>query len=208
MTECTIVDYGMGNLGSIGNMLRKIGVDYCVSSEADEISESTRLILPGVGAFASGMDRLRERDLIASLEHAVLERRVPILGICLGMHLFTRKSEEGGGSGLGWIAADSVKFKSLVDASGRALKVPHMGWNRVNASPYSKLLADWDGDSRFYFVHSYHVKCDTPDLVAGDTLYGKPFTSSIGQDNIFGVQFHPEKSHKFGMRLLKRFASI
>jgi glutamine amidotransferase len=208
VTECTIIDYGMGNLGSIGNMLKKIGTEYRVSSEPDVIATSNRLILPGVGAFESGMENLRERGLIAPLERAVLERKVPILGICLGMHLFTRRSEEGGGEGLGWVAADSVKFRSLTDAAGRSLKVPHMGWNLLKIQPYSRLFEDWKGEARFYFVHSYHVSCDDPKLVAGETDYGGPFTSSIDQDNIFGVQFHPEKSHRFGMRLLTRFVSL
>lgn len=189
-------------------MLRKIGVSYCVSRDPDIISRADKLILPGVGAFGQGMENLQQMNLIPALEEAVIKNDVPILGICIGMHLFTRGSEEGEGAGLSWIAADSVKFSFEEEKPVKRMKIPHMGWNYVRPSASSKLYSGWEGDKRFYFVHSYHVVCDDPAIVASETQYGHPFTSSVEFGNIFGVQFHPEKSHKFGMELLTRFARI
>jgi glutamine amidotransferase len=197
-----IVDYGIGNLGSISNMLKRIGVLSCTCSDPHDIALADKLIFPGVGSFDNGMKNIKERGLLPILNERVLDKRVPILGICLGMQLMTRKSEEGNQSGLGWIDAETVKF-SFNDSLG--LKIPHMGWNSVKSIPGSALFNGIEADNRFYFVHSYHVVCDHPGNILGRTEYGFSFTSAVIKDNIYGVQFHPEKSHKYGMRLLQNY---
>lgn len=201
-----IVDYGVGNLGSIANMLKKIGATATIASDPAVIREADKLILPGVGAFDHGMENLSERGLIPLLNSVVLEKRIPVLGLCLGMQLLTTKSEEGQLPGLGWVDAETVRFK--FDETHAYLKVPHMGWNTLEICRSHPLFTDLESDSRFYFVHSYHVTCNREDEILAKTIYGYPFASVIGKDNIMGVQFHPEKSHKFGMNLLKNFAEL
>jgi len=200
-----IIDYGMGNLGSIANMLRKIGADAVISSAAADIRKAEKLILPGVGAFDNGMKNLRDRGLLPVLQDRVLSDKVPLLGICLGMQLLTKNSEEGTLDGLGWIDARTVRFKFSEEA---ALKVPHMGWNQIVASRDNPLTRNIGERPRFYFVHSYYVVCDRNEDVLTTTHYGYDFTSAVNRGNIYGVQFHPEKSHTFGMKLLKNFAEL
>jgi glutamine amidotransferase len=201
-----IVDYGMGNLGSISNMLKKIGIQSSISSDPRVIDEAEKLILPGVGAFDLGMKNITERGLLDSLNVQALERKKPILGLCLGMQLFTRASEEGHVQGLGWLDAKTVRFKfSAADAH---LKIPHMGWNTLQIRRSHPLLSDLGTDPRFYFVHSFHVQCSDNGKVLATTNYGYDFPSVVVQDNILGAQFHPEKSHKFGLRLLKNFTEL
>ena len=202
----TIIDYGMGNLGSILNMLKKVGVKARISSNADETASAEKLILPGVGAFDPAMRRLRESGLGDLLAEMVLGRKVPVLGLCLGMQLLTESSEEGNLSGLGWIKGETRRFRFNLDAP--ALKVPHMGWNTVSTNPAKPLVAGLYDPSRFYFVHSYHVELADSADAAGWTHYGYDFVSVIQKGHIMGTQFHPEKSHKFGMRLLKNFAEL
>ncbi|MGZ8422105.1 MAG: imidazole glycerol phosphate synthase subunit HisH [Acidimicrobiia bacterium] len=202
MTGCTVVDYGMGNVGSILNMLKRVGVPARVSSEAAEIAAAERLILPGVGAFDTGMQHLHESGLIDVLNHKVLEERVPTLGICLGMQLLMRTSQEGRHPGLGWIAGVTVGFP---DEGLGDLKVPHMGWNTVQVCRNDSLFQGLEQAARFYFVHSYYVVCDRDEDVLAWTTHGVRFASSVQQNNIVGTQFHPEKSHRFGMQLLKNF---
>lgn len=198
----TIVDYNMGNLGSILNMLKKIGQPARISADPAEIASAERLILPGVGAFDAGMANLERSGLIPLLNRRVLEERIPVLGICLGMQLMTRRSEEGTRSGLGWVDAEALRFRPE-DAS---LKVPHMGWNRVMPARPSPLTDELPEEPRFYFVHSFYVRCrDKPDVLL-TTPYGEAFASAFQHGNVWGVQFHPEKSHKFGMALLRNFA--
>lgn len=198
-----IVDYDVGNVGSIANMLRKIGADVAVSSSAADIEQADKIILPGVGSFDHGMRKLRERGLADLLQHVVRTRRTPVLGICLGMQLFAARSEEGVEPGLGWIDAEVVRFKFN---EGQAHKIPHMGWNTV------RLKAGVDSDfgiaedARFYFVHSYHFVCRDRAAVVGTTTYGYPFVSVVCQGRILGVQFHPEKSLRHGMALMRWFA--
>ena len=203
--QIVVVDCGMGNIGAIENMLRKIGVSCQTTSEPDRIGSASKLILPGVGAFTKGMQKLREFELIEPLNDAVLERGVPVLGICLGMHLLGCGSEEGPGAGLGWIDAKTVRFTFDPDRRGRRLKVPHMGWNTVDPNPNSRLLPPGGREKRFYFVHSYYVVCRDPAHSASTSHYGQDFSSSIQRENIYGVQFHPEKSHRHGMDLFRRF---
>jgi glutamine amidotransferase len=198
-----IVDYGTGNLCSILNMLKKVGAKGVISSDAVELRNADKLILPGVGAFDNAMGNLEKLGLIPILNELVVKGRKPILGICLGMQLLTHTSEEGKLPGLGWIDADTVRFR--FDERNR-LKIPHMGWNTIEQVKKSPLLDDADAEPRFYFVHSYHVVCRKEEDVLTKTTYGYDFISSVVKNNIAGVQFHPEKSHKFGMKLLSNFA--
>jgi glutamine amidotransferase len=200
----TIVDYGVGNLGSILNMLKKVGAKAQTSSDPAVLRQAEKLILPGVGAFDAGMKKLNEIGLVPVLNELVLEKKVPVIGLCLGMQLLTKSSEEGAEAGLGWIDAQTVRFK--FGPENAHLKVPHMGWNTLEICRPHPLVADLGPESRFYFVHSYHVVCaDEMDVVAY-TDYGCPLAAVIARGNIMGAQFHPEKSHKFGMQLLKNFA--
>jgi imidazole glycerol-phosphate synthase subunit HisH len=200
----TIIDYGIGNVGSIENMLRKIGVQAEVTSDLKLIAQAEKLILPGVGHFDFGMQKLQEYQLIDTLNQRVLQDGVPILGICLGMQLFTKSSEEGTQKGLGWVDAETKKF---VIPAGERLRVPHMGWNTLSKVTEPTLFADLDlDDARFYFVHSYYIKCNLISQEAAKTNYSIEFDAAFRNNNIFGVQFHPEKSHKYGMKVLGNFA--
>jgi glutamine amidotransferase len=201
-----VIDYGMGNVGSIVNMARVAGHDIVISDEASQIEKASKLILPGVGSFDTAMTLLHKRGILGALNRAVLERKVPIFGICLGMQLFSRRSEEGELPGLGWIAADTVRFR--LEVSYPTLKVPHMGWNQIKPTKPDPLFNELPVDSRFYFVHSYHVTCDDPSDVLAQTTHGISFCSVIGHENIWGAQFHPEKSHRFGLKLLSNFLSL
>jgi glutamine amidotransferase len=194
-----IIDYNMGNVGSIYNMIKKLGYESRITSSLDEIKKANKIILPGVGSFDNGIMNLKKLGLLEILNYKVLQEKVPIIGICLGMQLMTKKSEEGKLEGLGWINGETIKFVS------DKYKVPHMGWNTVNIKKYSKLFEGMDGEIRFYFVHSYYVKCsDTKDVLT-TTYYINEFVSSFEKNNIIGVQFHPEKSHKFGMQIFRNF---
>jgi glutamine amidotransferase len=195
----TIVNYGMGNLSSIANMLRRVGVEAVSTADPKFVRTADKLILPGVGAFDNGMRQIADLGLRPALDEAVRERGTPVLGICLGMQLLTSGSEEGELSGLGWISGRTVRFRV------NGLKVPHMGWNTVRPEPGAVLFEGLEEGARFYFVHSYHVECPEDEALA-HTGYGGEFVSAVGRGRIFGVQFHPEKSHRFGMQLLRNFA--
>lgn len=197
-----IVDYRTGNLGSIKNMLKKLGAPAVITSDPAEIEQADKLILPGVGAFDGGMQNINRLGLRPVLDKKVLEEKTPILGICLGMQLITRKSQEGAGPGLGWIEADTIRFTFTPD---QKLKIPHMGWNYVSVTGDHPLFAGLEDEARFYFVHSFHAVCDRTEDALTMTSHGYDFASAIGRDNIMGTQFHPEKSHKFGLRLLQNF---
>lgn len=204
MSKIVIIDYGVGNLRSVENKIRRTGLETIVSFETGIIENADKLILPGVGHFLKGMNRLKERNIIEILNKKVLEDKIPILGICLGMQLFTRFSEEGNVKGLGWLNAETVKFK-LNDIQN---KVPHMGWNSIEQKKDSLILKDIPADSFYYFVHSYHVKCNDHEDILAITNYGYEFVSAVQKDNIFGTQFHPEKSHKSGEALLRNFLNL
>ena len=198
-----IVDYGMGNLGSIQNMIKKVGSAAIVSSKIEDIEQARKLILPGVGAFDTGVRNMDRLGLRPALNRKALKEKTPILGICLGMHLLTRGSEEGKLPGLGWIDGETIKFR--FEESENHLKVPHMGWNAVQTQRSHSLFKGLNEEASFYFVHSYHVVCNTDEQVLARTRYGYDFASAVQKENIIGVQFHPEKSHRFGMRIIKNF---
>lgn len=198
-----IVDYGMGNLGSIQNMFRRIEVPAEVTGDIEVIRRASKILLPGVGAFDSAMSRINESGLREVLDHKALNERVPVLGICLGMQLLTRSSDEGNLPGLGWIAAQTRRFPTI-----KSLKVPHMGWNLVKPRHPHPLVDGLPADSRFYFVHSYYVTVDDDADSLLQAHYGVDFEAAVAHDNILGAQFHPEKSHKFGMKLLANFARL
>lgn len=196
-----IINYGLGNLGSIQNMLKVIGEKSIISADIKALNTCDRYILPGVGAFDAGMTRLQESGLVDFIKNKVLEEKTPILGICLGMQLLGRKSEEGSLPGLGLIPFDNIRFR-LEDSN---LRVPHMGWDIVEFKQSNPLLKNLQGTQRYYFVHSYHALCDSKDNILMTCDYGYEFAAAVVKDNIMGVQFHPEKSHDFGMALLNNF---
>ncbi|SDH87252.1 glutamine amidotransferase [Planococcus glaciei] len=198
-----ILDYGMGNVGSILNMLKKLGHKSVISSDPNIIKEAGKLILPGVGSFDTGVEKLTKSGLIPLiLNHAKVEKK-PLLGICLGMQLLGEKSEEGKLAGLSLIPFESKKF-NFEDKHN--LKTPHMGWNLVRKVNESYLVNSIDSDFRFYFVHSFHAVCKSNENILLESIYGYKFASAVFLENILGVQFHPEKSHKFGMKILDNFA--
>ena len=200
----TIVDYGMGNVGSIKNMLKYIGKESTITSDPDKIYKSSKLILPGVGSFDIAMRNIEKHNLLEVLNLKALKDKIPILGICLGMQILTNDSEEGTLKGLGWINASTIKFK--LDET--KFKIPHMGWNTVKLANENSLSNKFSSDTRFYFVHSYFVKVNDEKNSILKTQYHINFDSAINNDNIYGVQFHPEKSHKNGMQLFNNFIKI
>jgi glutamine amidotransferase len=207
MFKIVIINYGIGNLTSVKNMLKKAGAsDVVVSAEIKDILQADKLILPGVGHFDFGMRKLKSSGLISVMEQKVFEDKVPILGICLGAQLMTKSSEEGVEDGLGWVDAQTVSFDKTKMGSG--LKIPHMGWNYVNPFKDSMLFEGMHSDPRFYFVHSYHFQMSNPEDIWLQSEYGYEFCVAYQRDNVFACQFHPEKSHKFGLKLMENFVKF
>jgi glutamine amidotransferase len=199
-----IVDYDMGNVASVANMLKRIGArDAALTRDPEVLRAAERIIIPGVGAFENGMQNLEAFGLLDALNESAHGRCVPILGICLGMQLLTKRSEEGSMRGLGWIDAETIRFR----ATGDELKIPHMGWSEVRPTRPNPLV-DAGANPRYYFVHSYHLSCASEENVIATANYGGDFPAIVNSRNIYGVQFHPEKSHRFGMDLLKRFLAV
>jgi len=198
-----IIDYGIGNLSSIKNMMKKIGIDSIISNKSDDIQKAEKLILPGVGSFDYGMEQLNKSGLVNILSESVLINKTPLLGICLGVQLLTEGSEEGTTKGLSWIKGKTVAFDK--DKLGLTQKIPHMGWADVYDYEKSKLFTNIFPEPRFYFVHSYHLKLENENKCLVKAKYGYEFAAGIEKENILGVQFHPEKSHKFGMKILENF---
>jgi glutamine amidotransferase len=201
----TVIDYGVGNIGAMLNMFDYLGIDAQASCNTSTIAKADKLVLPGVGAFDKAMSTLWARHLIAPLTEAVLERRRPVLGVCLGMQLLARCSEEGVEAGLGWIDADVRRIKPN---EGSSLKVPHIGWTDVKPLYRSALFDPIEPVERFYFDHSYHLCCERSEDATAVIDYGGELCCAVSVGHIHGVQFHPEKSHRFGMRLLRAFAQL
>ena len=200
-----IIDYGMGNLKSVKRKMDRIGVKSMITSDPQEIKKSTKIILPGVGHFARAVTEIKKRDLWDLLSEQVLTEKKIVLGICLGMQLMAKHSEEGDAEGFGWVDAEVIRF-NVSDTI--KFKVPHMGWNTLDKIKESPLLEDINMNSEFYFVHSYFVHCRDSNNILTKTIYDNSFTSSFQKENIFGVQFHPEKSHEAGETLLRNFINI
>jgi glutamine amidotransferase len=201
----TIIDYGLGNLGSIQNMLKRIGATSFLTSDINDILKAEKLLLPGVGAFDTAMKKIEELNLKEIICDKVNLQKTPILGICLGMQLLMEGSEEGILPGLGLIKGKAYHFRNHID---KKLKIPHMGWNDVTIHNESILTKGFFDEMRFYFVHSYYVKTENSDDSMLECNYGIDFDAAVHKDNIYGTQFHPEKSHKFGMQLLHNFALL
>jgi imidazole glycerol-phosphate synthase subunit HisH len=201
-----IVDYDTGNLASIKNMLAKIGRPATISADPDTIAGAEKLILPGVGHFDYGMGKLRERNLIDLLTRRAVAERVPTLGICLGAQLMTERSEEGELPGLGWLPATTIRFRPTETQPN--LKIPHMGWTDTLPARPHPLFRGLETDARFYYVHSYHFEAKLPEVVLARASYAYEFPSALVRDNILAVQFHPEKSHRYGMKLLENFSAL
>lgn len=203
-----ILDYQSGNVNSIQNMIKRSGYnDVIISSDPKVIVNAEKIIIAGVGHFDYGMAKLKQADFFGVLEKKVLQEKVPVLGICLGMQMLSERSEEGSVPGLGWVEAETIKFN--VAAMNPVLKIPHFGWTNVRPVKESRLLEgmDQDEDLRFYFAHSYHISCRASQTIIMEAEYGYKFTAAVEQDNIIGVQFHPEKSHKYGMKILQNFVT-
>ena len=201
----TIIDYGVGNIGSIANMLKKVGSDSQITSDPERIREAKKIILCGIGAFDDGMGKLENMGIVEVLKQKVLQEKTPIMGVCLGMQLFTKGSEEGKKQGLGFVEGYTKKFNFSGLTADKNLGIPHMGWNIAQAVKPSRLYVNMYPDPRFYFVHSFRVVLENAEDELLQTNYGHPFTSAFEKENIIGVQFHPEKSHKFGIRLYENF---
>lgn len=199
-----VLDYGMGNVNSIVNMLNKIGVRSCLSKDTEEIEMADKIILPGVGSFDIGMRRLRENGLEKVIDRHVRVHGRPLLGICLGMQMLGRRSEEGKEDGLALIPFENKRFSFSKELP---LKIPHMGWDITQTAKIEDpLVIGLAPIQRYYFVHSYHAVCDSEEHVLMKCEYGYQFAAAVRNGNVYGVQFHPEKSHKFGMALLENFA--
>jgi len=204
MTKIGIIHLGLGNAGSVKNMVEYLGYSCKLIETYRDLEEIDKLILPGVGSFDAGVKKLKERKLFEALKEFILHKKKPILGICLGMQLLTCCSEEGTEEGLNVIPAKTVKF----NFKSKNLPLPHMGWNYIDIVKKEKLFKGFDKKARFYFVHSYHVLVKDRNIISSLTCYGYNFVSSFEYENIFGVQFHPEKSHKFGLKLIKNFLEV
>jgi imidazole glycerol-phosphate synthase subunit HisH len=204
MSDVVIVDCGIGNIKSVQRMLQAAGAIAEIVDRPDRIERASRLVLPGVGAFDAGMSAL-QNGWLEPLRELALIRKIPVLGICLGMQLLCRRSEEGRMPGLGWIEAD---VRQLDTGGNTALKLPHMGWSAVTPAGANPLIPSDEGEQRFYHVHRYRAVCDREEDVLATAEYGRTFTTAVRRENIFGVQFHPEKSHRFGLALMRRFVSL
>lgn len=200
-----VLDYGVGNTASMLNMIEKVGGQAELCSTPLGLETASAIILPGVGAFDNGITKLAESGLLDSIRQKVIEEKLPFLGICLGMQLLFEKSEEGNLSGLGWIKGDVRRFDFTQINGNKRLKVPHMGWNLVHPKAFQNVFSGLEDEARFYFVHSYHVNCANSSDILAKTYYGYEFTCAVRHDNIWGAQFHPEKSHRFGIQFFKNF---
>lgn len=204
--KISVIDYGAGNIASVVNMIRHVGGEAEVISSPQDLAGVEKLLLPGVGAFDHAMECLERGGWLDELNKCVLERKIPVMGICLGMQLMCNSSEEGVAQGLGWIDAQVLKFDFQSDSV--RLKVPHMGWNVAFVVKSDPLFVDLAIERRFYFVHSYYVDCHNEDNILLSCNYGRSFVAGFRNGNVWGFQFHPEKSHRFGMEIFKRFLEV
>jgi glutamine amidotransferase len=202
----TIVDYGLGNVLAFSNVYKRLNIPVAVGKSASDLQGATKLILPGVGAFDHAMELLQQSGMRETLDEMVLSSAVPVLGVCVGMQILAASSQEGGLRGLGWIDGDVRKFD--IASSPQGTRLPHMGWNDVKPVGPSALFSGLENDARFYFLHSYYFQCARSDNVLAQAEYGSTFSCAVRSNHVYGVQFHPEKSHRYGTRLLKNFAEL
>lgn len=200
-----IVNYGSGNIEAIGNIYKRLNIPFRIASTPADLASAEKVVLPGVGAFDQAMNELDKSGMRRALDTLVLEDRKPILGICVGMQLLAQSSEEGNAQGLGWIDGAVHRFDHA--SFRQTTHLPHMGWNTVEPRPNAALFEDVDLTTGYYFLHSYYFTCSRAADVLGTTDYGLPFASAVQRDNVYGVQFHPEKSHRAGIQLLRNFAT-
>ncbi len=196
-----IIDYGLGNIKAFANIYKNLNIPFKIITKADELVGSTKIILPGVGAFNYALEQLQKSGLRETIEELVLKQKVPVMGICVGMQILAHSSEEGKAIGLGWI-------KGVVKKFNLSLPLPHMGWNNVKPTKPSHLFQNIKTGAHFYFLHSYYFKCQNKEDVIAVADYGGQFACAINSGNIYGIQFHPEKSHQNGIQLLKNFANL
>jgi imidazole glycerol-phosphate synthase subunit HisH len=201
-----IIDYGLGNIKAFANVYKRLNIPSVIATRTTDLQDANKLLLPGVGSFDQAMGLLEKSGMKQMLDELVLEKNVPILGICVGMQILADSSEEGTRPGLGWIRGEVRKFD--FSSNGNLLSIPHMGWNDVKLYKKTDLFNDLDNDSRFYFLHSYYFCCTNAQDVVAVTDYGYEFASVVNSGNVYGVQFHPEKSHHWGTRLLENFANL
>ena len=199
----TIVDYGLGNVLAFANIYKKLNIPVELASTGSELSSATKILLPGVGSFDWAMTQLNNSGMRETLDFLVLKKNIPVIGICVGMQMMAKTSDEGEMNGLGWINAEVKRLDNSNDTC-----LPHMGWNNLTSVKKHPLFNNLDSNARFYFLHSYYFDQRDESQVLTKTLYNKSFTSSISHKNIYGVQFHPEKSHKWGVQLLQNFSQI
>ncbi|MBM9577294.1 imidazole glycerol phosphate synthase subunit HisH [Leptospira sp. 201903070] len=201
-----ILDYGVGNLKAFSNVLKGLGFPHQIVKTKEELSECQKLIMPGVGSFDSVIDKLTESGILNVLSHLILDKKMPVLGVCVGMQILADKSEEGEKPGLGWIKGRVKKFR--FEANNSHLTVPQIGWNEVHSTKENPLLVDLEQEPRFYFLHSYFMECENAEESIAVANYGGDFTCAVNRENIYGTQFHPEKSHHNGVSLLRNFAKL
>jgi len=201
-----IVNYGLGNIHAIATIYKRLNIAACIVSSPDELRDAEKIILPGVGAFDWAMAQLNDSGMREVLEELVVDRKTPALGICVGMQMMSKRSDEGVLDGLGWIDAEVKKIDLTTFAQQTHL--PHMGWNDVRPTGNSSLFRRLESGARFYFLHSYFFLPNKEDQILAVTDYNGPFASSVQDGNVYGVQFHPEKSHQWGIQLLKNFAEL
>ena len=201
-----IVDYGLGNIWAFANIYKNLNIPFQIITNADDLKHATKIILPGVGAFDHAMNQLENSGMRETLDELVLNQKIPILGVCIGMHMLAHSSEEGSLPGLGWINGAVKKFDS--SALVQKTHLPHMGWNDVTPSKNSKIFLKLENKAVFYFLHSFYFSCSNEEDVIAGTDYGIKFACAVNSENVFGIQFHPEKSHKYGIQLLENFANL